>query len=404
MEGLRHTVETLSAQLEGRLAFEYRDPEKGFDRLRVKGLVARLVTLKDPSTATAVEVVAGAKLYQVVTDTEQTGKLLLQKGGLKRRVTIIPLNKISRNVVDAGRVRKAQQLATSKGGSAQLALELVGYDDEVKAAMEHVFGSTLVCDSLEVAKTLTFTKEVGRRTVTLEGDSFDPSGTLTGGSRSSVGALLAKLQELNQAAQTLREKEQQCAELSVALAKQSQSSKEHDRLAATLDVKEHELRLLEERASQSVHGMYAAQVAAQEAELAQAKESLGAAKARAKEMAAKHKELVAQEVGLRKQREQKLKALEAEVKKAKKAQAAAAEACQAAEQRRKMLGLELKELEGENSSVAGQLQGAREGLDKLRKEVEELEAQVKAKREEHEAAKCVLFCFFCGRGGLCRID
>lgn len=65
MEGLRHTVETLSAQLEGRLAFEYRDPEKGFDRARVKGLVARLVTLKDPSTATAVEVVAGAKLYQV---------------------------------------------------------------------------------------------------------------------------------------------------------------------------------------------------------------------------------------------------------------------------------------------------------------------------------------------------
>lgn len=65
MEGLRHTVETLSAQLEGRLAFEYRDPEKGFDRSRVKGLVARLVTLKDPSTATAIEVVAGAKLYQV---------------------------------------------------------------------------------------------------------------------------------------------------------------------------------------------------------------------------------------------------------------------------------------------------------------------------------------------------
>lgn len=191
---------------------------------------------------------------QVVTDTEQTGKLLLQKGGLKRRVTIIPLNKISRHVVDAGRVRKAQQLATSKGGSAQLALELVGYDNEVKAAMEHVFGSTLVCDSLEVAKTLTFAKDVARRTVTLEGDSFDPSGTLTGGSRQSLGGILAKLQELNQASATLGEKEQQCRALAAALAKQAQSSKEHDRLSAALDVKEHELRLLEERASQSVHG------------------------------------------------------------------------------------------------------------------------------------------------------
>lgn len=171
--------------------------------------------------------------------------------------------------------------------------------------------------------------------------------------------------------------------------------------------------------------MYATQVAEQESELAQAKESLAAAKARAKEMAAKHKELVAQEAGLRKQREQKLKvcvsracvvrlcvcvvgrcllcdrvadeahahkhtqALEAEVKKAKKEQEKAAAACKAAEQRRKMLGMELKELEGENSSVAGQLQGAREGLDKLREEVEAMEAQLKAKREDYEAAKYV---------------
>lgn len=67
IEGLKHIVETLSAQLEGRLAFEYKDPEKNFDHTRVKGLVAKLVTLKDPTTATAVEVVAGSKLYQVMT-------------------------------------------------------------------------------------------------------------------------------------------------------------------------------------------------------------------------------------------------------------------------------------------------------------------------------------------------
>lgn len=32
-------------------------------------------------------------------DTENTGKLLLQKGGLRRRVTIIPLNKIQRHPI-----------------------------------------------------------------------------------------------------------------------------------------------------------------------------------------------------------------------------------------------------------------------------------------------------------------
>ena len=46
-----------------------------------------------------VQVAAGGKLFNVVVDTENTGKQLLQKGGLQRRVTIIPLNKIQTHPV-----------------------------------------------------------------------------------------------------------------------------------------------------------------------------------------------------------------------------------------------------------------------------------------------------------------
>ncbi len=42
----------------------------------------------------ASQVAAGGKLYNVIVDTEQTGKLLLKGGRLRQRVTIIPLNKI----------------------------------------------------------------------------------------------------------------------------------------------------------------------------------------------------------------------------------------------------------------------------------------------------------------------
>lgn len=42
-----------------------RDPERGWDHSRVKGVVAKLVRVKDPSTATALEVAAGGRLYQV---------------------------------------------------------------------------------------------------------------------------------------------------------------------------------------------------------------------------------------------------------------------------------------------------------------------------------------------------
>ncbi len=45
--------------------FRYSDPERGFDRSRVKGVVAKLTRVADPATATALEVAAGGKLYQV---------------------------------------------------------------------------------------------------------------------------------------------------------------------------------------------------------------------------------------------------------------------------------------------------------------------------------------------------
>ena len=52
------------------------------------------------------QVAAGGKLFNIVVDTENTGKQLLQNGGLRRRVTIIPLNKIQSNPIPTG-VRNA---------------------------------------------------------------------------------------------------------------------------------------------------------------------------------------------------------------------------------------------------------------------------------------------------------
>ena len=48
------------------LQFQYKDPERGFDRRSVHGLVARLVTVKDPATATALEVSAGGRVSVIV--------------------------------------------------------------------------------------------------------------------------------------------------------------------------------------------------------------------------------------------------------------------------------------------------------------------------------------------------
>ena len=61
------------------------------------------------------------------------------------------------------------------------ALSLVVYERELQSAMEFVFGSSFVCRDLETAKRVTFDERIMKRSVTLDGDSFDPAGTLTGG-------------------------------------------------------------------------------------------------------------------------------------------------------------------------------------------------------------------------------
>ena len=177
------------------MRFTYADPCEGFDRSRVKGVVCELIEVRDARYTTAVEVCAGGKLFQVVVDNEKTGELLLKKGNLQRRVTIIPLNKIRYHTVPPQKVLSAQKLCPS--GDACLALTLVGYDKSVQEAIEYVFGSTIVCDTLEAARKVAFDPSVRTRSVTVDGDVCDPSGVLEGGSRSRGKSVLSLLSSVN---------------------------------------------------------------------------------------------------------------------------------------------------------------------------------------------------------------
>lgn len=87
----------------GNCDFQYEIASGNFDHSKVKGTVAKLITLKEEhfNKCTALEITAGNRLYNVVVETEQVGKDLLQHGRLKKRITIIPLNKIDRSTIPA---------------------------------------------------------------------------------------------------------------------------------------------------------------------------------------------------------------------------------------------------------------------------------------------------------------
>ncbi|KAK2569628.1 Structural maintenance of chromosomes protein 2 [Acropora cervicornis] len=247
---LRMKVETLEAKFPN-LKFEYVDPEANFDRNKVKGLVAQLIQVKDASTATGLEVTAGGKLYNVVVDTEVTGKKLISNGKLKRRYTFIPLNKIAARTLANDVVRRAESLVGKD--NVHLALSLVGYDDEIRAAMAYVFGTTFVCDDMDNAKKVTYDPQVQARTVTLGGDLFDPQGTATGGARSSHSSILVKLQELTEAQAVLQEKSAELQEVIKELERCKKIADKYRQVKQQFDLKVHEAELVQARLKQSTH-------------------------------------------------------------------------------------------------------------------------------------------------------
>lgn len=242
---LREKADTLKRKVAS-IDFNYTDPHPNFDRSKVKGLVAQLFTLDKNKlqAGTALEVCAGGRLYNVVVDTADTGTQLLQHGKLRKRVTIIPLNKIAAFRASAEKIGAAQEIAP---GKVDLALSLIGYDEEVSAAMEYVFGNTLICEDAETAKRVTFDPSVRMKSVTLEGDVYDPSGTLSGGSSPNSSGVLVILQKLNEITKELKSKEHQLAYLQETMRREK---KRLDAARATkqeLDLKLHEIKLTEEQ-------------------------------------------------------------------------------------------------------------------------------------------------------------
>ena len=87
------------------------------------------------------------------------------------------------------------------------------------------------------------------------------------------------------------------------LAKMERQSKDHAKFSSSLELKEHELHLLEERSAQSLHALRIGQLGEQEVELEAARKEAGECEKRGQEAARKHKQLQEQEEGLRKKRE-----------------------------------------------------------------------------------------------------
>uniref|UniRef100_A0A9J7XJP1 Structural maintenance of chromosomes protein 2 n=1 Tax=Cyprinus carpio carpio TaxID=630221 RepID=A0A9J7XJP1_CYPCA len=369
---LRETYESLMGQFPN-LRFEYMDPEKNWDRSKVKGLVANLFTVTDVSNATALEVVAGGRLYNIVVDNEVTGKKLLEKGELKRRYTIIPLNKISSRTLNDNVVRTAKNLVGPD--NVHTALSLVGYESELRKAMEYVFGTTLVCDSLDNAKKVAFDKGVSTKTVTLGGDVFDPQGTLTGAS------VLSKLAEVKDIQDSLRAKEAELTAVESELSSLKGTAEKYRQLKQQLDLKTEEARILETKLQQSSFHKQQEELENLHKTIEECEETLQKTKEVQKKAEEKYKVLENKMKNAEAEREKELKAAQQKLNQAKSKADAYNKRLKEKQQEADSVALELEELKREQAGYEQQIQAVDDALKAIQEQIDTMTTEVLANKK-----------------------
>ena len=150
----------------------------------IRGVHAPLMKLGqvDEEFSTAMEIAVGGRMAHIVVDDEHTASTCIEllKSSNAGRATFIPLNKIVK-------CPKSLNLPKDKG-VIDFAINLIDFDDKYLDAFYYAVGDTLVVENRETANKL-----IGKyRMVTLSGDLFEKSGSITGGSVRKTGLKFAQ--------------------------------------------------------------------------------------------------------------------------------------------------------------------------------------------------------------------
>lgn len=135
----------------------------------------------------------------------------------------------------------------------QPALSLIDFSEEITPAMTWVFGQIFVCKDMESAKKIAFHERIMKKCVTLEGDLFDPAGTLSGGARAKSGSIILKLEELKEIQNELNNKERLLSDVDATLLNVENIAEKYSSLKQKYDLLTYEIGIVRQRLQQTTY-------------------------------------------------------------------------------------------------------------------------------------------------------
>ena len=162
----------------------------------VHGVVTTLMTIPK-KLERSVEVALGRQLQNVVTETEQDAKRLIDhlKKNKMGRVTFLPLSNIRAN-----RFNVPVQVE-NMDGFIGVADNLIGYDIKYKPLFTYLLGRTVIVEDYQTAVKCLKVNGMRHRIVTIDGEILTPGGAITGGSfKSRIANLLGRKRKIDELA------------------------------------------------------------------------------------------------------------------------------------------------------------------------------------------------------------
>ena len=141
----------------------------------MNGVLANIIEVPD-NLQTAIEMCLGASLQNIVTETEDDAKKLvehLRKNNLGR-ASFLPLSSV--------RGKKLDKIKGKEKGVIGVASDLVKFNKKYEQIILNLLGRTVIVDNMDTAIKVAKQNSYMFRIVTVDGDLVNPSGAITGGS------------------------------------------------------------------------------------------------------------------------------------------------------------------------------------------------------------------------------
>ena len=158
----------------------------------IHGVVADIIiTSKDYELA--IETALGGRIQNIVIDSENTAKILIEylKKNKYGRATFLPLTSVRNSTFSNKEFLKEK-------GVIGIASDLVEYDNAYQNLVGSLLGRIVVIDNIDNAIAFEKKFRYEYRVVTLDGESLSPGGSISGGAFKGAGNLLGRKREIDE--------------------------------------------------------------------------------------------------------------------------------------------------------------------------------------------------------------